>query len=189
MVNKCDLCNSGRKGSDYNGAYFSFPSEQNQPELRKKWLMNIPKPGYVPTQSSRLCELHFDPNDLETERNDSNKWRSKEGGGLHRKRRKSGAFPIIWPGYPEYYLKPLPIKRERGVTAEQRTKKVEEVQTENDRVNNISEIQKKLSNIMSTNIMNFLDSDGQLIIFHRVGVRYSVYKCTLYFISNEFKHH
>ena len=43
---------------------FSFPLEEKQPELRKKWITALPRKidggkNFNPSEHARLCKLHF----------------------------------------------------------------------------------------------------------------------------------
>src|ERR1700733_2797832 len=60
---------------------FCFPSDK---ERRKRWLINCRRDKWIPTSTSRLCEMHFDANQFENKRADG--W----------KKLKSTAVPTIF---------------------------------------------------------------------------------------------
>ncbi|KAK3880934.1 hypothetical protein Pcinc_014584 [Petrolisthes cinctipes] len=45
-------------------AVFSFPKDET---LASQWIRNIRRQDFSPTQHSRVCELHFNPQDVERE--------------------------------------------------------------------------------------------------------------------------
>ena len=72
MVNKCCAinCRSGYIGESKNPdvTFHSFPLHDKQ--LLQGWLKRIARKGFTPTQYSRLCSLHFKPEDFVKESND-----------------------------------------------------------------------------------------------------------------------
>jgi hypothetical protein len=70
-----------------------FPKK---PELRKIWINAIPRKDWQPTESSRVCSLHFDDLDFFIERQDSNVHRKT--GELKVRRLKTDAVPRKFPG-------------------------------------------------------------------------------------------
>ncbi|XP_049269019.1 uncharacterized protein LOC119382267 [Rhipicephalus sanguineus] len=65
MPNKCCVpqCR-GNYDSTYKVRVFRFPQDD---ELRRKWLRAIPRDSFIPSQYSRVCELHFAPEDITQE--------------------------------------------------------------------------------------------------------------------------
>jgi hypothetical protein len=80
-----------------------FPKD---PKLRKEWCKAIPRDDWEPTDSSRVCGLHFEDLDYEQNRKDSNKNRKK--GDLKRRKLKDDAIPRIFPNCPAYLSKNRP---------------------------------------------------------------------------------
>ena len=72
MVNKCCAinCRSGYTGEnkDPDVTFHSFPLHDKQ--LLQGWLKRIARKDFTPTKYSRLCSLHFKPEDFVKESND-----------------------------------------------------------------------------------------------------------------------
>ena len=111
MVNKCAAygCRSGykkkdvgEKGGDEKVTFHSFPLQNK--ELCDRWLRANPRKDFVPTKHSRLCSLHFTPNDFVEVHTDSNKRRDKSRGDekLVKRYLKDDAVPSIFPSAPQY---------------------------------------------------------------------------------------
>ena len=111
MVNKCAAygCRSGykkkdvgEKGGDEKVTFHSFPLQNK--ELCDRWLRANPRKDFVPTTHSRLCSLHFTPNDFVEVHTDSNKRRDKSRGDekLVKRYLKDDAVPSIFPSAPQY---------------------------------------------------------------------------------------
>ncbi|XP_060771015.1 uncharacterized protein LOC132881935 isoform X3 [Neoarius graeffei] len=49
-------CRTG-SGQQHGRTFYGFPLKK--PDLLKKWLVNMNRPGFVPTTNSRLCSAHF----------------------------------------------------------------------------------------------------------------------------------
>ena len=83
MVNKCAAygCKSGYAKQDESIVsaskltFHAFPL--NNEELCAQWVKANPRKDFVPTKNSKICSLHFQPNDFIAERQDSNSQRRK----------------------------------------------------------------------------------------------------------------
>ena len=107
MVNKCCAinCRSGytgeNKGPDVT--FHSFPLHDKQ--LLEGWLKRIARKDFTPTKYSRLCSLHFKPEDFVTESTDQQIRRRKNRSSalLVKKRLKGDVLPSIFKDVPLYY--------------------------------------------------------------------------------------
>ena len=62
MVKCCVVfCTSGYKNNKENVSKFAAPRD---PELRKKWAKAIPRQNFVLTDSTYVCEKHFNESDI-----------------------------------------------------------------------------------------------------------------------------
>ena len=178
MVNKCALCSSGHAGSVYNGPYFSFPPEK-QAELRQKWLDSVPKKNYTPSASARLCALHFDPVDIETERKDKRGKRAALG-ELDVKHLRSGAVPQIWPGYPEYVSKTISKRRSLTSGSDARAEREKLAQLQRDSVSSIEELREKLKKTaIPPDVNELIDAEGNLVYFSMITLPTPVIKFSI----------
>ncbi|KAH9383528.1 hypothetical protein HPB48_025100 [Haemaphysalis longicornis] len=101
MPNKC--CVPRCRGNYKNGSkvrIFRFPKDE---ELRQKWIRAIPRENYLPTENTRVCELHFHPEDITTETSytDDSTGRTVTA-PLPHARLLPGAIPSIFPDCPKY---------------------------------------------------------------------------------------
>lgn len=120
MVNKCCVprCSSGYssvKNPRKKISFFQFPKGADE---RHKWLRAIRRTDYVPTDYSKVCSLHFVDTDFETDRKDSNRWRS--GGRLKKKILKIDAVPSIFPHFPSYLQGRATSRRSERATSTSR---------------------------------------------------------------------
>ncbi len=108
MVYSCAVveCETGYRGrtpprSDGVSCH-SFPL--NNAEVLAKWLRVIGRKDFVPNEHTRICSLHFKPEDFQQERRDTNNYRSKNYQSLKltRKRLNPDAVPSIFPRRPKY---------------------------------------------------------------------------------------
>ena len=167
MVNTCAFCSSGKKGSEYTGPYFAFPSENTNPELREQWLNSLPvPPDYIPAKSARLCAHHFDPDDIEIERKDQRGNRAALG-DLQVKHLKKDAVPKIWPDYPAYVSKTIPKRRSSTSLADARAEKEKIATLKRNQVSSIPELREKMKQIPSS-VHEVLDDGGNLVYFSLV---------------------
>ena len=123
MPDKCRFCKSGKAGSTYNGSYHWFPSEAKYPSLRLQWIKAVPEADFVPKNSTRLCELHFNADDFKEERTDTNVSRGKARGSLLQRELKDDAVPHLWPGYAGYKSKKVAKRRSLTTSSEGRAQK------------------------------------------------------------------
>lgn len=112
MLYKC--CVPACRGNYVDGPkvrVFSFPKDET---LRKKWISAIPRKGFTPSKSSKVCEQHFLKEQFITEVSEQD---SRTGQIVTIKlmypRLQSDAIPTKFPGCPEYYSKPLTIRKSR----------------------------------------------------------------------------
>ena len=107
MVNKyCAInCRLGYTGEnkDPDVTFHSFPLHDKQ--LLQRWLKRIARKDFTPTKLSRMCSLHFKPEDFVTESNDQQIRRRKNRSNalLVKKRLKGNALPSIFKDAPSYY--------------------------------------------------------------------------------------
>ena len=82
-------------------------------ELCDKWVRANPRKDYVPSDHSKICSLHFRPDDFIEEHKDSNKQRLKTFAEdkLMKRRLKEGAVPSIFPNAPDRLSKPAAAPR------------------------------------------------------------------------------
>lgn len=90
--------------------------------MKKRWTDAIPRAAWEPSEHSRICSLHFDASDYETDHKDSNKHRKKEI-QLKNKRLKSDAIPRYFPGCPSYLSQEPVQERSEAATSTFRHKK------------------------------------------------------------------
>ena len=107
MVNKCCAinCRSGYTGEnkDPDVTFHSFPLHDKQ--LLQGWLKRIARKDFTPTKYSRICSLHFKPEDFVTESTDQQIRRRKNRSSalLVKKRLKGNVLPSIFEDAPLYY--------------------------------------------------------------------------------------
>ena len=127
-------CDAGRKSSTYVGSYFG---------IRSEWVQSLPTADW--NLSGVLCERHFYPSQIVTEKRDSKDKRSLERGALTKKFVKDNEVPKIWPGWPEYHTKSLAIERSDVTSAEVRIMNEAARERELDRVSSLDQIKSKLA--------------------------------------------
>ena len=88
-----------------NISLFKFLDKEKSPDRRKTWVARVPRIDWSPTDNSRLCEKHFLPSDVKTERDDKTRGRTSKRGDLTRKVLKAGVIPKIWPNLPSHLTK------------------------------------------------------------------------------------
>ena len=100
MVFKCCVphCKSGLVTSK-SRRKISFHALPKDSQRRDEWLRAISR-DFTLTAHTRVCSLHFHPEDFVSQRQDSNIRRQR--GALHRKLLKEIAIPSIFPNYPKY---------------------------------------------------------------------------------------
>nr|CAH7721984.1 unnamed protein product [Callosobruchus chinensis] len=83
---------------------FSFPEDKN---LRKEWLQAIPRANFVPSNTSKVCELHFQEHEIIRDVEKLNKKTGESSNiPLKRLRLKVGAIPSKFSNCPKYLSKP-----------------------------------------------------------------------------------
>ena len=104
MVNTCCVpgCKSGYRSQlkvKVTPPMFGFPKNE---ELRSAWIKAISRKDWTPTNISRVCAKHFNPDDFVLYSNDSriNRRKARESQILQRTRIKFGAIPKIFPKLP-----------------------------------------------------------------------------------------
>ncbi len=93
----CKTGYQSEKSRNPSVSLHKFPKDQ---ALVKLWLRKIPREGFTPTSSSRICSLHFRDSDFIRESCDSNKYRRQKT--LAKKRLKDDAVPSCFPNLPKY---------------------------------------------------------------------------------------
>lgn len=99
MVYKCSAsgCKSGYDGrpKDASVTFHSFPLKN--PDLLRKWMVAVRTKTFSPTKYSRLCSLHFQPDDFIHESSDTNVTRRRSMGSrrLILRRLKKDAYPTM----------------------------------------------------------------------------------------------
>uniref|UniRef100_A0A0K2T0U2 THAP domaincontaining protein 6like [Takifugu rubripes] n=1 Tax=Lepeophtheirus salmonis TaxID=72036 RepID=A0A0K2T0U2_LEPSM len=78
-------CHTSKKKSNEHISFHRFPKEVNE---RKKWRIAICRKGWKPTDSSRICSIHFKDEDYIE--------------GLQRRVLTPGAIPSIFPSFPPH---------------------------------------------------------------------------------------
>ena len=94
-----------------NLTYHSFPLKDE--EFLCNWLKNIAKNNFKPLKFSKLCSLHFKPDDFIEVSHDSNQWRKRKRDSeqLCYRRLKPGAVPPIFKNILLYYTnKDIPLR-------------------------------------------------------------------------------
>ena len=185
MPDRCAVCQSGRKGSDYSGSYHSLPTGDRRTALRELWLKAIPV-ELGNDKRPKLCELHFSDDDFQEIRNDSNASRNQSRGEMKKRCLKVDAVPHIWPELPAYFTTPSPPRRSDTSSAESRCEKENQLMQkkllddqENDRVSCIDDIRQKMKKPAIPGITEISDEHGNLIFASFVTtpvvkVRYSL---------------
>ena len=157
MVNKCCAiqCRSGYTGEtkDLAVTFHSFPL--NNPELLRVWMKRLARKDFTPTKYSRLCSLHFKPEDFVSHSIDQQARRKQKRGStlLERKRLKIDAAPSIFKGIPDHYLcKDVPSRSGLSLSSSRREKEAAALDDQcefflnQDKVVNFEELYSKTSN-------------------------------------------
>ena len=167
----CAACQSGRKGSTYEGSYYAIPTGEKRAVLRDLWLKAIPVEILGKCKRPKLCSLHFDPEDFQTERKDSNTARNDARGEMKRKFLKETAVPHIWPELPDYFSKPSPPRRSDTASSESRNNKEMQLSQkrlmdaqENDKVYSLQDVRQTIQNQLPLpGVIETVDAEGNLI--------------------------
>ncbi|XP_054715473.1 THAP domain-containing protein 5-like [Uloborus diversus] len=117
MPNTCCVpkC-KGNYNQENRVVVFSFPKNE---ELLQKWMKAIPRENLVVTKNTRVCEKHFQNDDIERH---TSFYKESSGETLTAKlkkpRLKYGAIPSIFPNCPKYLssvknIRDDPIKKKR----------------------------------------------------------------------------
>ena len=132
---------------------FRFPQDQC---LRDKWLRNIHTANHTITKHSRVCELHFRPDDFITETEDSHAMRIKncEKKMLKLKRLKGTTYLSVFPNLPMYLTeKEKPIRGSKlSVSAHAKNQnlhfsELEKEVFENEKLTDFSTLKSKIDDI------------------------------------------
>ena len=91
--------------------FHAFPLHDQQ--LLQAWLKRLARKDITPTKYSKLCSIHFTPEDFVTESNDQSNRpkRKKEYTKLIRRRLKNDAYPTIFTNLPSYYTYESELRR------------------------------------------------------------------------------
>ena len=98
-----------------------FPKPQEQFEA---WVKAIPRSDWHPKKHSRVCSLHFEESDYETEHRDSNTRRAYQSEKLTIQRLKPTAIPRKFPGCPSYLSTKKPQQRAESCRSEERRRRL-----------------------------------------------------------------
>ena len=102
----------------------------NDKELLAKWLHAHPRQDWTPSQYTRLCSLHFKPDDFVVERTDQQARRKRKFDSLKlpNRRLKDGVIPSIFAITPAYLVKTQtqPRKTCRAAPSTRREREAEE---------------------------------------------------------------
>lgn len=176
MPNKC--CVPGCKGN-YNPnqkvPVFSFPRDS---ELRRKWTCAIPRKDFVPSNHTKVCEIHFRKEDLI--------WFSRAQDSVTGKvlsvklghpRLKADAVPVNFPNCPNYLSSKIKYRASR----EEKQRLLDESRLQTVKEQSIREQEKYQKSISYTDYSEFLsifdsfnlpngwfsikNADGNIIIF------------------------
>lgn len=139
MVFKCCVSNC-KVGYDKHKttekvAIFKFPSDRKFCEKRIK---AIPRQNWVVTDSMRVCEKHFHPEDFQDTSADTNTRRRRDTPKLQRRRLKSTAIPRIFPDLPSYLSSSADVPRPTSSTSSS-----SRIALENARIQDLKEERKK----------------------------------------------
>ena len=157
MVNKCCApgCKTGYESNRSDAKLKLFRLPLNDPILLNKWIRFLSLKDFHQTKNHRLCELHFQDEDVRIDRVDSNVTRHKSKSvELGLKRLKPNVVPSKLPNCPAYLSNPrTPSKsfrasvasqvllvNERNVVAEAHAKEKEKITCFNDFAEKIPEI-------------------------------------------------
>jgi len=114
MVYTCCVpkCNTGYKSnkSKEKIALFKFPEDN---DLRQQWIRAIPRKGWNPTNSHKVCAKHFVADDFITTSHDhrSPRKNARSSNELQRVRLKPSKVPHIFPNLPDYLSVTTPKPR------------------------------------------------------------------------------
>ena len=141
---------------------FSFPLDN--PSLLEKWKNAIPSENLIPAEHNGVRELHFKPDDIVRETQDTNERRrtKKNADELKLVRPKDDAIPSLFPNCSSYLLKHLPPRRSGSATREMRVKKVngaakeqQRLESERDKVTSLIILLSKLNrNLLPRDILD-----------------------------------
>ncbi|XP_076053922.1 uncharacterized protein LOC143032780 [Oratosquilla oratoria] len=109
MPNKC--CVPHCKGNYQTGpqvSAFSFPNDE---DLRARWLRAIRRADFTPTRQTKVCELHFAPEDIIRSCNFTDDGGKHQNHRLDRPRLTSGAVPYIMPNKRSFIAATAPSRK------------------------------------------------------------------------------
>ena len=99
-------CRSGydEESKDPNVTFHAFPLHDQQ--LLQAWHKRLARKDFTPTKYSKLCSIHFPPEDFVTESTDQSnrRKRKRESRKLIRRHLKNDAHPTILPICPHITL-------------------------------------------------------------------------------------
>lgn len=150
MPFKC--CVPGCKGNYNSGPkvqVFSFPNEEN---LRKKWIISIPRKDFVPTKNSKVCKLHFADEDIISQTAAVHDSQTGEVVNipLLNIRLKKDAVPCKFRNCPDYFSKYTKKRKSRD-------EKLEEIDNKNLKIAKKQSEQECIDYIKSISFSDFDD--------------------------------
>ena len=178
MVNKCCAinCRSGYTGEskDPDVTFHSFPLHDKQ--LLQGWLKRIARKDFTPTKYSRLCSLHFKPEDFVKESNDQQIRRKKNRSSalLVKKRLKGNVLPSIFKDVPLYYAggdaptrSDLSLASSRHENDASRLEMQLEQFLKDDKIENLAGLIAKIADDMQSHgfVLHQTKSEANLILF------------------------
>ena len=178
MVNKCCAinCRSGYTGEnkDPDVTFHSFPLHDKQ--LLQGWLKRIARKDFTPTKYSRLCSLHFKPEDFVKESNDQQIRRRKNRSSalLVKKPLKGNVLPSIFKDVPSYYAggdapprSGLSLASSRHENDASRLQMQLEQFLKDDKIENLAGLIAKIADDMQSHgfVLHQTKSEANLILF------------------------
>ncbi|XP_035228253.1 THAP domain-containing protein 5-like [Stegodyphus dumicola] len=156
MVYTC--CVPNCKGNYPNGPkvqVFSFPKEK---EFLNKWIKAIHRSNFKPTKFSKVCALHFHPEDISkcTEFVDERTGR-KVTAPLSRYKLKRFAIPSIFPNCPKYISREFIVRE----SPDERRKRLENKNLQWAVTESISQFQTNEKEKSFSSFSEFLDKMGK----------------------------
>ncbi len=146
-------CRTGYRGEEKQPDVTLHKFPLNKPELLQRWLRNLRREDFTPTEHTRICSLHFNDDDFEgSTRMDANASRRRKRGEERKVRLlKPDAVPHIFCGMPSYLSPETPKSRSKAATSSFRAQQVEfrheDAETDfwdSDRVESYGEIEDRL---------------------------------------------
>ena len=176
MVNKCAAihCKSGYdcKVKNVDLSFHSFPLHSNK--LTMEWLKRLPRKDFKPSKYSRLCSLHFKPEDFALDSSDikQRRKRKRDDVKLLKRRLKPDAVPCVFDNLPVYFTNKDSVSRSGRALSSSRRETENALLAQNndsflpmDEIQSYDEFISKLSREVKPEGFVFLSSDSGLYLF------------------------